>query len=288
MSNSTNTVFAWIEIAKRRLLDSGAFFGHGTDNAADEAAWLVAGALGLPVDGQIEDGEVDASSTARLESLLRQRCESKIPTAYLLGEAWFAGKQFKVDNSVLIPRSPIAEPIADNFTPWLLGQPKRILDIGVGCGCIAVALAAAFADALVDAVDICDLQLAQQNISRHGLDGRINLIQSDLYNALGDQSYDLIVTNPPYVPTAEMAKLPEEYMNEPRQALHGGADGLEVVRDIVSGAAGRLTNDGWLVVETGHDSQVRVAAAFPKLAPVWLDLQNGGDGVWMLPASGLA
>ena len=286
-TTDASTVFAWIEAAKQALLQSGAFFGHGTDNADDEAAWLVAGALGLPLGGELEDAPVDEHSAARLELLLRQRCQEKMPTAYLLGEAWFAGVPFTVDNRVLIPRSPMAEPIAERFLPWLQQPPQHILDIGTGSGCIAIALAKAFPEARVDATDTGCLELALQNVARHGLEPRVNVIHSDLYHDLGDKRYDLIVANPPYVPTAQIPTLPAEYLHEPKAALDGGEDGLDLVRPIVSEAGKRLSSNGWLVVETGHDSQERVAAAFPRLSPIWLELQNGGDGVWLLPASEL-
>lgn len=287
ITTDAGTVFAWIEAARQALLQSGAFFGHGTDNADDEAAWLVAGALGLPLDGELEDAPVDDSAAARLELLLRQRCQEKTPTAYLLGEAWFSGIPFAVDNRALVPRSPMAEPIADRFLPWLRQPPRHILDIGTGSGCIAVALARAFPEAAVDATDTACLELARRNVSRHKLETRINVIHSDLYHDLSDKRYDLIVANPPYVPTAQIQALPAEYLHEPKAALDGGEDGLDLVRPIVSGAGKRLSDDGWLAVETGHDSQERVAAAFPRLSPIWLELRNGGDGIWLLPASEL-
>ena len=249
---TADTVFSWIDIARQQLVASGACFGHGTDNAADEAAWLVAGGLGMAVDGDIEDAAVDAAASARLETLLHQRCQQKIPTAYLLKEAWFANMPFTVDSSVLIPRSPVAELIGQSFLPWLQQQPRHILDVGTGSGCIAIALARAFPEALVDAVDNGSMELAARNVARHEIDDRVKLVHSDIYSSLGNRRYDLIVANPPYVPTAQIATLPAEYGHEPRAALDGGEDGLDT--GAPHSVRSRGTSKSWWLPCSGNRS----------------------------------
>jgi ribosomal protein L3 glutamine methyltransferase len=265
---------------------AGLAFGHGMDDAIDEAAALVFHALGLDHD-DAEQGYAlrpGAGDVARVLALFAERVERRVPAAYLMGRMWFAGLEFEVDERVIVPRSPFAELIHAGFSPWIDPQHvRRILDVGTGSGCIAIACAVAFPQARVDAVDVSPaaLEVAQRNVVRHGVADRVRLLQGDVYEPLGDARYDLIVANPPYVSDAEMAALPSEYRHEPDLALRAGADGLDVVRRILSGAAHHLVPDGALFVEVG-DSDERVRQAFPDLPFVWLEFEHGGGGVFLL------
>jgi len=265
---------------------AGLAFGHGTDNAVDEAAALVFHALGLDhaeaaaVYGQ----RPEAAAVARVLGLFEERVARRVPAAYLMGRMWFAGLEFEVDARVIVPRSPFAELIAARFEPWVEPQAvRRILDIGTGSGCMAIGCAIAFPAARVDAVDVSPdaLEVARRNVVRHAVDDRVRLFEGDCYEPLDEVRYDLIVSNPPYVSDAEMAALPEEYRHEPERALRAGPDGLEVVRRILAGAASHLTPDGVLVVEVG-DSESRLVDAFPRLPFVWLEFDHGGGGVFLL------
>ena len=265
---------------------AGLAFGHGTDNATDEAAALVFHALGLD-HAEAESAYAlrpDAGGIERVRALFAERIRRRVPAAYLMGRMWFAGLEFEVDERVIVPRSPFAELIADGFEPWIdPGQVERILDIGTGSGCIAIACAVAFPQARVDAVDVSAdaLAVAARNVAKHGVGGRVRLLQGDVFDPVGDARYDLIVANPPYVSDAEMATLPPEYGHEPDLALRAGADGLDVVRRILAGAARHLNPQGVLIVEVG-DSEVRVEEAFPRLPFVWLEFEHGGGGVFLL------
>ena len=227
-----------IDWTEQQFIRSDLFFGHGADNALDEAAYLVLGALDLPFDLNQEqlNGELSTTDQERIRKLVDERISSRKPTAYLLNKAWFASLPFYVDERVLVPRSPIAELVRDRFSPWIKAQDvTRILDLGTGSGCIAVACALAFPAAIVDATDISPdaLEVARINCERHGLGQRVNLVESDLFSALNDSSYDIIVCNPPYVTDGEMAALPAEYRHEPSLALAAGVTGLDVVDRIL-------------------------------------------------------
>ena len=269
-----------------RFGEAGLFFGHGTDNALDEARVLALHALHLGVD--LPDRYLDARLT-RLEreqvlALFGRRIRERLPAPYITGEAWFAGLAFEIDARALVPRSPIAELIEAGFAPWLdPAGVTRVLDIGTGCGCIAVACALALPDARVDAVDTSDeaLALAQHNIRRYGLGDRVNALHSDVYEALAGARYDLIVANPPYVPRASMEMLPGEYRCEPASALVAGDDGLDVVRRILAGAPDHLEADGLLVVEVGEAAPY-LEQACADLPLTWLDFERGGEGVFLL------
>jgi len=265
---------------------AGLAYGHGTDNAIDEAAALVFHALDLD-HAQAEAAYAtrpDAGGVARVLALFDERIERRVPAAYLMGRMWFAGLEFEVDSRVIVPRSPFAELIHAEFRPWIEPERvRRILDIGTGSGCIAIACAVAFPYAQVDAVDVSSqaLEVARRNVARHGLGDRVHLHLGDVYEPLGDARYDLIVSNPPYVSDAEMQALPPEYLHEPDLALRAGADGLDVVRRILAGLPGHLAPHGALFVEVG-DSDVCVQEAFPDLPLTWLDFEHGGGGVFLL------
>ncbi len=277
--------------AASRFAEAGLFFGHGTDNAIDEAALLVRHALHLPHDvpdvllgARVTSPEIDAAL-----ALVRRRVEERMPAPYLTGRAWFAGLEFVVDRRVLIPRSPIAELITQQFEPWLdATRVRRVLDIGTGSGCIAIACALAFPDAEVDAVDVSDaaLEVAAENVERHGVADRVHLYRGDLFEPVQGR-YDLIVSNPPYVDAAEMAALPAEYRHEPRTALAAGEDGLECVLRLLEQAPAYLEADGVLVVEVGV-SRDALEAARADLPFNWVEFEHGGEGVFVLDAAALA
>ena len=265
---------------------AGLVYGHGTDNAVDEAAALVFHALALD-HAEAESAYArrpDAQQVGRVLALFEQRIGRRVPAAYLMGRMWFAGLEFEIDERVIVPRSPFAELVHAGFEPWVEpARVQRILDVGTGSGCIAIACALAFPQARVDAVDLSAdaLEVAARNCAKHGVGDRVRLLQGDCFEPVGDDRYDLIVANPPYVSDAEMAELPEEYRHEPDLALRAGADGLDVVRRILSGAPGHLTAQGVLVVEVGN-SEPRVMEAYPRLPFVWLEFEHGGGGVFLL------
>lgn len=267
------------------------WFGHGTDNAFDEAAELVFFGAGLRHEdaADVYSEQLGAAERATVLALFERRVRERIPAAYLTHRMWFAGSEFYVDERVLVPRSPLAELVEAQFQPWIAPQKiQRILDIGTGSGCIAIASALAMPLARVDASDISDDALAVTaiNIAAHGVQERVRAIRSDVFDALRGERYDLIVSNPPYVGDAEMASLPAEYRYEPATGLHSGVDGLNVVRRILSGAATHLEPHGVLIVEVGN-SEAALAAAFPQVPFTWLEFERGGGGVFLLSAEQL-
>jgi len=281
------TVTEWIERVAVQLEQAGVHFGHGTDNARDEAAWLVLHAVGAPVDGRFLDWgrSVTAAEASSIECLLEARCSSGAPLAYLTGTAWFAGLEFEVTPDVLVPRSPIAELILDGFRPWVT-EPARlrhVLDLCTGCGCIAVATAVQFPQTQVDASDISPaaLQVAVRNIERHRVAGRVRVLHSDLLRDLPACRYDLIVANPPYVPLSLLADLPREYRAEPALGLVSGQDGLDAVLEIIARSPHYLAADGILICEVG-ESETALADALPEAPFVWLEFEHGGTGVFVL------
>lgn len=272
-----------------RFNEAGLFYGHGNEDAFNEASQLILSSLHLPVHELPEtflDSRLSKDEKAALLSLIEKRIEQRIPLPYLTHEAWFAGLPFYVDERVLIPRSPFAELIDTQFQPWLTepDHVTRVLDLCTGSGCIAIACAHAFETALVDAIDISDdaLAVAQINVERHQLEDQVTLIQSNLWQAINaEHQYDLIVSNPPYVGAEEMAGLPDEYRHEPTSALEAEDNGLALVEQILLKAADYLTEDGLLFVEVGN-SDLAVEQKWPDAPFLWLDFEQGGHGIFML------
>ena len=279
------TIAQWIDRVAAQFEASRLHFGHGTENARDEAAWLVLHVVSAPLDGSFEDWgrRVDVSGGEAIQRLAEARC-SGVPLAYLLGSAWFAGFEFEVTPEVLVPRSPIAELIQDGFRPWV--DPPRVrhlLDMCTGSGCIAIAAALHLPNAAVDAVDVSPaaLAVAARNVRRHRLRQRVRLVCSDLFAALGPIEYDLIVANPPYVPRERLARLPREYRSEPALGLESGRDGLDATLTILQCAPSWLARDGILICEVG-ESEAALARLLPRVPFLWLEFASGGSGVFLL------
>src|SRR4051812_26566993 len=279
------SVASLIRRVQRRLTRGRVFFGHGTENARDEAAALVYFVMRLPHDAPpgVLKKPVTAAQSARVDALLERRITGRVPLPYLTHEAWFAGLRFYVDERVLIPRSPFAELLEQQFAPWIdARRVEHILDLGTGSGCIALAAAKAFPRAHVDAVDIDAgaLEVAAINRRRLRLTRRVRLIESDHFAALSGESYDIIASNPPYVDAREMRGLPREYRHEPRLALESGREGLDSVAIILREAARHLRPRGLLVVEVGNTERA-LRRTYPRVPFTWLDFERGGGGVFL-------
>ena len=278
------TVRDWIRWGSTEFSKADLFYGHGTDNPWDEAIQLVLWVTRMPWERleHIVDTRLTGDEKQQLLDLYQQRIEQRLPAAYLTGTAYFAGLEFIVNRNVLVPRSPIAELIEQGFQPWLTEEPLRILDLCTGSGCIGIACAVAFPGAMVDLSDISSeaLEIATANVEKHELQDQVSVVQSDLFSRL-DHQYDLIVTNPPYVDAEDMKNLPQEFLVEPKLALESGDDGLDFTRRLLREAEEHLTENGLLVVEVGN-SWLALEEAFPSVPFTWLELEQGGHGVFVM------
>lgn len=286
------TLRDWLRWAVSRFNEANLFYGHGTDNAYDEAIWLILHTLHLPND-HLEpflDARLTRAERLAVLNILEQRLVRRLPAAYLTREAWLGPYRFYVDERVIVPRSYFAELLAEHMAPWIT-DPEHIhsaLDLCTGSGCLAILMAEAFPAATVDAVDLSSdaLAVARRNVTDYGLEDRVHLIQSDLLDGLGDRRYDLIICNPPYVTANSMAALPAEYRHEPELALAAGDDGLDIVRRLLATASAHLTRHGLLFVEVGHNADI-VEAAFPDLPLTWVDAPSGEGKIFMLAGEAL-
>lgn len=288
-----HTIKSTIDWVAKRFGGADLAFGHGTDNPSDEAVFLVLEALDLPFD-ELDNStnlELTASQQASIAELVESRIAGRTPTAYLIGRAYIKGWGFRADRRALIPRSFIgellADAIGDNSPPPFDREPQTILELGTGSASLAILSALAFPEARIDAVDISAdaLGLAAENVADYGLSARIRLLQGNLYGPVAGERYDLVISNPPYVDAVAMEALPREYRHEPTLALAGGPDGLDLVRDIIAGAAEHLTGNGGLVCEIGT-GQRRLAECFPDLDLMWLATETSeGEVFWLDAAS---
>jgi ribosomal protein L3 glutamine methyltransferase len=280
------TIQDWVRWGACRFNEARLHFGHGTDNAFDESAWLVGHALGMPSDkvGEYARCRLTSSERESVASLLARRIEERCPAAYLTGSTWFAGLQMHVSDQVMVPRSPMAELIVDGFSPWAdPSRVSRVLDLCAGSGCIGIAAAFYLPDADVDLADISPaaLRVAMHNRALHAMEERVRIIESDLFAAIDEGLYDVIVSNPPYVAAAELESLPAEYRHEPELAFAAGESGLDLVLRILRDAPDFLVDDGLLIVEVGNTA-VALQDRFPELSWTWLEFERGGDGVFVM------
>ena len=281
------TIRDWLRFTVSRFEESGIFYGHGTDNAYDEAAWLILAALHLPHDTleNFLDAVITATERKHLAHLIERRVTDRTPTAYLVREAWLKGFKFYVDERVIVPRSFIAELLEEQLAPWI-EYPEMIesaADICTGSGCLGILLAHAFPDAAIDVVDISPdaISVANINITNYGLQEQVQAIQSDMFTALKGKTYDLIISNPPYVDAPSMATLPQEYRNEPQLALGSGTAGLDHTHTLLREAPKHLNEGGLLVVEIGHNRDA-LLDAYPDLPFTWLEVDAGNEFVFLL------
>jgi len=286
------TIRDFVRYALSRFNQQQLFYGHGTDNAWDEAVQLVLNAVYLPwdTDKQLLDARLTTAEKERVLEFISKRADDRLPLPYITGEAWYLDLPFFVDERVLIPRSPIAQLTREEFAPWLReGAVNRVLDLCTGSGCIGIGCAYVFPGAEVDLVDISTdaLDVAAINIAKHQMEDRVTAYHSDLFGALSGKRYDLIVSNPPYVDRHDFETMPEEYQHEPELALTSGDDGLDITRRILREANDYLTEDGLLVVEVGN-SEVHLMEQFPQIPLIWVELDEGGNGVFVITAQELA
>lgn len=262
---------------------AGLVFGHGYDNAWDEATALVLTVTGLPDDQSVLACPISADQEQRLAELARQRTEGRVPLAYLLGRCRFAGHEFLLEPGIVVPRSPIGALIEERFAPWISRPPQRILDLCCGSGCLGIAAALAFPDAQVDLADLDEraVKLTRRNAALHGLQGRARVFQADLFDGLPAGTWDLIISNPPYVDAADMASLPAEYRHEPAGGLAGGSDGIDLAARMLAALPERLDRPGTFVCEVGASAPA-LLQRFPDRPFIWPDLPAGGEGVFLL------
>ncbi len=292
MSNTFHTVRDLLRYAVTRFNTAKLFFGHGSSDAFDEAAYLILHTLQLPLDklDPFLDARLLSTEIAAVLHVIERRTVDREPAAYITQQAWLGSYSFYVDERVLVPRSFIAELIPAHFAPWITDpdQVRNVLELCTGSGCLAIMLADAFPHAHIDAIDISTdaLAVARRNVDDYSLQERITLTQSDLYASVPAKKYDLIITNPPYVNSSSMQKLPEEYHREPQIALAGGDDGMDLVRKIIAGAREHLTDDGVLVVEIGNE-RAHAERAFPQMEMTWMSTSAGDDMVFLATAAQL-
>ncbi|CAG19378.1 50S ribosomal protein L3 N(5)-glutamine methyltransferase [Photobacterium profundum] len=283
--NELHTLQDMLRWTVSRFNAAGLFYGHGTDNAWDEAVQLVLPTLYLPLDipSEVRFSRLTSSERLRVVERVIRRINDRTPVSYMTNKAYFCGLEFFVDERVLVPRSPIAELIETRFEPFLQQAPTRIMDLCTGSGCIGIACAHAFPEAEVDLVDISidALAVAEQNIQDHGLEQQVIPLRSDLLRDVPKDKYDLIVTNPPYVDQEDMDNLPEEFRHEPELGLAAGTDGLKLVRRILANAPDYLKDDGILICEVGN-SMVHMEQQYPNIPFTWIEFANGGHGVFMM------
>lgn len=281
-----NTLVDYMRWGASRFVEAQLSFGHGLSSPLDEAVYLVLRTLNLPVDTPdiYWQSALTANEKLAIEAVIQRRINERIPAAYITKEGWFAGLQFYIDERVLVPRSPIAELVESQFSPWINpDEVENVLDLCTGSGCIGIACAYAFPYAQVDLADISEdaLEVARMNVEQHDAEGRVSVIQSDLFENLEGRVYDIIVSNPPYVDAEDMATLSDEFQHEPELGLSSGEQGLDLTRTILKQAGKHLTDMGILVVEVGN-SQHALAQMFPDVPFHWLQFERGGDGVFLL------
>jgi ribosomal protein L3 glutamine methyltransferase len=287
------TIRDWLRFAVSRFEQAGLFYGHGTQNSYDEAAWLILAALHLPMDtlDNFLDAVITEAERKHLLHLIARRVDERVPTAYLVRQSWLGEFRFYVDERVIVPRSHIAELLRDALAPWVENHEEvvSVADICTGSGCLAILLAHAFPNAEVDAADISDdaLAVAARNVADYGLQQQITLLRSDMLAGLQGRLYDVIVCNPPYVNAQSMETLPAEYRHEPSIALASGEDGLDHVRNLLHNAARHLHPGGLLVVEIGHNRDV-LETAYPGMAFTWLTVSSGDPYVFLISREQLA
>ena len=285
--NELTTVRDLLRFAVSRFNEAGVFFGHGSENAWDEAVYLVLHTLHLPIDNLTPfiDARLTAEERGQVLGVIERRIKERLPAAYLTNEAWLGDYRFYVDQRVIVPRSHIAELLREQLGPWI-DDPwavGRVLDLCTGSGCLAILAAHAFPEAGIDALDLSPdaLAVARRNVADYALENRIELIESDAFAGIAGRTYDVIISNPPYVNAESMATLPEEYRREPEMALGSGEDGLDFTRVILREAAAHLNPGGLLVVEIGHNRDA-LEAAYPDTAFIWLDTSAGDRFVFLL------
>ena len=283
-----HTVSDYLNWGMQRAEEAQVYLGHGTDSLWDDVLAIVLHVMRVPhtADVAVLQQEVPAEYGELILQLFKRRFEEKIPAAYLVQQAWFAGLPFYVDERVIIPRSPIAELIENQFQPWIdQGKVSHVLDLCTGSACIAIAAAKALPNAKVHAVDICEdaLAVAQKNVEMHQVQDQVTLIQSDMFSNIPPQRYDIIISNPPYVSEAEMSDLPAEYYHEPRKALYADDQGLQFAEEILFQAKHYLAPGGILIVEVGNSADA-LHDRYQQTPFLWLDFERGGDGVFLLTA----
>lgn len=289
--NKTDTLGAVLERIVQDFEAANLHYGHGTSNAYDEAAWLILHQLNLPVYQEVSPTfTINETQLAAINSLAQQRIRTRKPLAYLINSCWFCDLEFYIDENAIIPRSPIAELIKNNFQPWLAlnKTPLDVLDMCTGSACIAIAMAKNYENARVDAVDISSaaLTVAKKNVDMHHVDQQVNLIQSDGLSGLHGKQYDLILCNPPYVDAEEMRQLPQEFLHEPALALASGETGLDFVDDFLASAHDNLTEQGAVILEVGN-TQASFDKVYANLEKIWIDFEHGGDGVCIMDKNSL-